>query len=307
MNFRKGVYGIMRKIKIIVLLVLFSYCSLPIVSINAELDVNDFFIYEIESSKFYAKIDQNETIIKNYKFGSHEFPVGTEINATVTDINIGVEFTFLIENYSRIGYLSSNWFAVLGEIYTYFTTYQTMTLVEDWDDLWKVETVLFQLKPYIDPSPLNLDFLSSLGDTITNSMYVWKFHNPNLEYEFDYIDSEGVIYFESWFGGNINNDFGTIIGFTSSYQSTFDFGNNFQLSLNKQTGVVQGFGFQGWVDGVINNKQVKVSLEMQYELAGYNLPKYAYGLYRNFASGFGLLITLFTLILLIPIWQMRKK
>ncbi|MCF2142869.1 MAG: hypothetical protein K9W42_04140 [Candidatus Heimdallarchaeota archaeon] len=70
----------------------------------------------------------------------------------------------------------------------------------------------------------------------------------------------------------------------SDYKSNIAFGNNLAFTINKTSGLIYGFGQRGWVRGSIDDKKVKTSMNIKYEIMGYNLPAYKLGRFRDFTK-----------------------
>lgn len=96
--------------------------------------------------------------------------------------------------------------------------------------------------------------------------------------------NDDVFVFESWVGGEVDASFGRILNDRSDYPSDISFGNNFHFAINNETGLVHGFGLRGWVQGKIDGKSVKVSINFQYELEGYAMQDYQFGEFIDFNS-----------------------
>lgn len=275
-----------------------TFIIIPIQApVRGELNVGDYFIYEITSAGFYVEIGENQTVYDGYKFNSKVFPVGIKVNATVVEYSTGVQFQFWIRNYSRYGYLTSNWFDILGASYGYLALFRTYEMVRDYINYHFAYEVLYQIRPYIHPPNNNyLENISSLGEDITKAFSKWYYKYPNIEYSYESSEKDGLILFESWVGGKVNSPFGKIITDGSDYNSSITFGNNYHLAVEKTTGVVHGFGRRGWVKGKINDTIVKVSMDCQYELEGYDMSDYVFGNYTNFVPGFGIILPFIVLV-----------
>lgn len=288
-------------------------------SINASLNVNDSFIYEITKAGYYAKFGDNATLIKDYRFGSLECPIGTKVNATVEEaepVGGDVKFIFYVENRSRIAFITANWLDISAVALSFSILYNAYETVKDFDAIHHLTIlVLYRIRPFIHPD-FN-DYLNSpetLGDDIDSFFSKWHYRYPDIEVQYDYSEVEGILYFESWVGGKVNGQFGEIITGKSDYLSEISFGNNFHFAVNKDSGVVQGFGQQGWVKGTIDDKAFKFSSKIEYELEGYNLPKYQFGTFKDFTKTVNLAailipsisIPLIVVALIIAIPKIRK-
>jgi len=270
-------------------------------SVPANLVLGESFIYEITSVGLYAEVGENTTIDKNFHFSANEYPEGTKINATVNEIssNGGVGFKFYIGDRSQIGYSTANWFDVLAAEYSYLTLYWTFEIVRDYNRISFLDLIIYQTRPYVNP--LYNDYLESpesLGEEINSLFTPWSNNYPGIEYSYEHSEKDGKMLFESWVGGEVNDSFGNIVNGRDDYPSEISFGNSFHVAIDKETGIIHGFGRRGWVKGVINNKFVKVSIDVQYELEGYRMAKYHLGKFSNFAPGLDFVIAVSTIITL---------
>ncbi len=301
----------------LIFIVLFIQSSLVFTPLNAELIVGDCFNYNIVSAGYYLEIGENKTIIDGFLFHDEIYPIDTTLNATVRTIEShGVGFKIMVFNRTSYPFLSGNWFDVLAVEYSYYALYNTLEMVEDFSRGFWVDLTLFQIRPFVDPRySVYLDSPEALGEDIIHKFHARSWQYQDIEYSYDYTIADEMLYFESWIGGKIDDEFGWILDGRDNMPMDIKFGNNYHFAVDRESGIVHGFGRRGWVNGEINNTSVKVSMTCEYELDGYNLPKYEFGNFRNFLVGnTGLIIGIIVPAILIPsgvifviIYRRKKK
>ncbi|MHA1188450.1 MAG: choice-of-anchor S family protein [Candidatus Heimdallarchaeota archaeon] len=212
------------------------------------------------------------------------YPEHTKVYTTIDHI-IGndIMFNFSIGDSWRYGYISSNWFDVLGLEFSYYTLYYTYLMVESWGNGFWLDLTLYQIIPYIEPVYGDyINDLDSLGSEICEFFGQWWY--PDIECDYVFTESNGIYYFESWVGGKIDALYGNDITDGSDFPTDIKFGNSMHLAVNKTSGLMHGFGRRGWIKGEINNQQVKSSMACEYILEGYDFSKYQLGTMRYFGE-----------------------
>lgn len=284
---------------------------------NSELTIGDSFLYEIIEANYYAEIDSEERSFNGYRFGGQTHPVGTKFNATAEDVDVGsVFFRFWLEGndtYTSVAYISSNWFNVFAVDISYTTLQYTFLAVENINVLTMLDLAYFQFNPYIHlPHNDYLFSLDSLGEDIHYFFNRWFYLYPGIECLYEHSVENGVIQFESWVGGKIDAQFGSIITAGSNLPTDISFGDSYHFAVDNETGVVIGWGQRGWVKGTINGKAVKISMEWEYELEGYELQPYQLGEMKEFGTGspyLAIFLPMAVVVAIIPVilYFMKKK
>ncbi|MBN1328114.1 MAG: hypothetical protein JXA54_01460 [Candidatus Heimdallarchaeota archaeon] len=265
---------------------------------NNAISYNDFYIYQITSAHHYLDIGENKVTNQNFLFGVNKYPIGVKVNSTIDYItSYGIMFRHWIENYSRICFLTSNWFNVLIFDYSFITLYYTYLMVKDFGNGFWIDLTLYQILLYVDPQFNSyLQNPQSLGGEIENFFYSDYFNYPDINWKYSYSVDQKLLYFESWFGGKVNDFFGKIITNDVDYPTDISFGNSLHFAIHQESGNVYGFGRRGWVEGTINNTNVKVCMSCEYEIEGYDLTDYAIGSYHNYFKNNKSMIILSTVL-----------
>ncbi|MBN1328497.1 MAG: hypothetical protein JXA54_03385 [Candidatus Heimdallarchaeota archaeon] len=270
------------KLRTLTFLILLSLSFNNFQESHSFIQVNDSFIYTIDESAYYAEIGSDKTLFQGYKFGYLELPVGVKVNATITDIDYGdVSFIFQASNLTRYEYLSVNWFDIFILDSSYTTLFCTYNLIRNADMALLAEWYLFTIHPYVN-STFNDYFnsLETLGEDICSFFNQTLY--PTIDCSYATSEESGILFFESWVGGKIEGSFGKKLTGHDNYPTDISFGNNMHFAIDKETGIVQGFGKRGWVKGTINNEKVKVSMEFEYVLENYAMNDYQFGNYKDF-------------------------
>ncbi|MHA1557813.1 MAG: choice-of-anchor S family protein, partial [Candidatus Heimdallarchaeota archaeon] len=196
----------------------------------------------------------------------------------------GINFRFWLGEQSSNSFFSIDWLDYKGLRFSYYTLYYTYEMIENFANGYKVDLTFYTIYPYINPyysdyltdSEIFGNDLSTLFNPIFNV-------NRDIEYSYVYEESsDGIVYFESWVGGEIDSTFGNSINGKESYDTDIEFGNNFHYVADKNSGIVYGLGRQGWIKGTINDIEVKVSMSCEYQLKNYKISNYQFGNYRDF-------------------------
>jgi len=262
---------------------------------QSSLNEGNFFLYEIKDAGYYAKLNEHEIEFTDYRLGSQTGPIGLIVNATVEDIETtgNTFFRFWINNRSSIAYFTAEWFDLSAILTSYRILYYVYEMVENFNEISIAELVLYQIRPFIHPDYNDyLQMPEKLGSEICSFFSVWLYRYPDIICTYDYSENDNILCFESWIGGKINNQFGKILTNVIDYPSDISFGNQFQFAVNKETGIVQGFGQRGWVEGTIDDQIVKVSMKIEYELKNYSLAKYKFGEFKDFTKNSSIAVIL---------------
>jgi len=274
---------------------------------QANFILNDSFIFEITDTNLYVEIGENKYKKEGFLFSGDYYSDHTLVNATIDYFyNGGIMFEFYIDNSSSFGYVSPNWLDILGISYSYYTLYYTYLMVENWGNGFWLDLTLYQIKPNIDP--LLTDYFSnldSLGLDICDFFDKYWYKYPEIESDYRFTESNGIYYFESWVGGKIDNAmFGKDITDGTDFPTDIKFGNSMHFAVNKNTGLMLGFGRRGWVKGEINDQPVISSMACEYVLEGFDFPKYQLGTMKYFGKVniyFVVLLPVSIVAVLIPI------
>jgi len=96
---------------LVLLFCLINYQSLT--TVNSFLSEGDSLIYDIVDAGYYLEIETEKVSFNGYKAGMYEFPTGSKVNVTVEEVQPnGTLYNFQIENISRYGFLTLNWFDI---------------------------------------------------------------------------------------------------------------------------------------------------------------------------------------------------
>jgi hypothetical protein len=173
----------------------------------------------------------------------------------------------------------------------------------------------FDIIPYVYLSVENLNYFAELGENFISTCESNFTDQPGVTYDYSFDNSTENIYFESWLGGDLVGNYtsylGGLGGTPEIYSADLSFGNNFQVTINKTTGIIVGMGYRGWTKGQLNQSSVKVSMEYEYEYTSYKLPRFSFGTYRNYFMGFKILYGIIPLGIgvgiFVPLYYRRKK
>ena len=247
-------------------------------------DDGDSFIYEITAASLYASIGENSNQNEGYYSGGEYHPTGTKVNATIVDHTVlTADFWFYIGDSYSVAHLSSGWLNRFGLELTYITLYYSFLMVENYNAINMFDLLTFKFHPIIYLNYCSyLTNPNSFRSAIDQLVDDWFYGEREIEYLTTLTEINGIIYFESWIGGKIDENFGVNIGASNDYSTDIKFGNNYRIAVNSTTGLVLGWGQRGWVKGRINEKQVRMSMEWQYELDGYAFPDYQFGEMKYF-------------------------
>lgn len=305
------------KISFLVVFLLFSTLQYNSHYQKSALSVGDSFIYEIIESDFYIEIGSEVRSRNGYLFVSQVHPLGTRINATVEDVDIGdADYRFWVDGndtVTSVAHISSHWLDVFGVDLSYRTLYYVCLAAENINALFWLDLAYFRIHPYFDL--VFNDYLHSpdtLGEDIHYFFGRWFYLYPNIECLYDYSLENGIIHFESWVGGKIDAPFRSIIDAGTNLPTDISFGDSYQFSVDNETGVVVGWGQRGWVKGKINGTSVKASMELHYELEGYDSPPYQLGEMKEFSEGnpdlvFYIVLSVLAVTVPIIVYILRKK
>lgn len=265
---------------------IFIVSKIAFIPNGISLKEDDFFIYKITNGGYYLEIGKNKKIVDGFKFGPYTYPSETKVNSTIGSIEShGVTVINWIGNFSSYVFLSIGWFDSFAIYYSYYTLYHTYEMIENFGNGYVIDLTLFNIKPFTNPKYNGyLASPETLGGDISNFFDEWSYWYPDIECSYNHSEKNSVVFFESWVGGEVHSLFGEMINGGTNYRTDIAFGNNFHFTINKETGIVYGFGRQGWVEGTINNNTVKICMTCEYELEGYDLPDYAFGEYHNFLA-----------------------
>ncbi|MHA1126856.1 MAG: choice-of-anchor S family protein [Candidatus Heimdallarchaeota archaeon] len=302
--------------KFTVLLLCLIFLIIPIGSnfTHASFDLSDSFVYEITDTNLYVDIGENHYQKDGFLFSGDLYPEHTKVYITIDYIiDTGIMFNFSIDDSWRYGYISSNWFDVLGLDFSYYTLYYTYLMVESWGNGFWLDSTLYQIKPYIEPIYGDyLNDLDSLGSDICEFFGQWWYKYPDIECDYIFTESNDIYYFESWVGGKIDALFGNDITDGTDFPTDIKFGNSMHLAVNKTSGLVHGFGRRGWIKGEINNLPVKSSMSCEYVLEGFDFQDYQLGTMRYFGEVnlyLAVLLPVSILVIIVPVivYFVRKK
>ncbi|MBN1330668.1 MAG: hypothetical protein JXA54_14435 [Candidatus Heimdallarchaeota archaeon] len=261
-------------------------------SINAEINVNNSFIYKITSAGHYFNI--GDFLTTKEGFGLKNYTVGTKVNAIVDYIvSNGVGYKFWVDDEYWIGFVSFNKLNSWGVDFSYMTLYLVYQTIANKEFTYLIDLAIYHIYPYFDP--MSNSYITEPNQLAIDISNIFK-NYPNIECLNHTNVIDNVVYFESWVGGEINLNFGYAINDKENYPSDISFGNNFHFAINQLSGIVYGFGTRGWVEGVINGTNVKVSMSCEYVLEGYDLPDYSFGSFHNFLRNNKLIISLSTVL-----------
>ena len=275
-----------KRITLFFILSLFFSLVLPIPNEVSSLEDGAHYTYIIKNAGYYLEIGANKKTVDGYLFGPYIYPRETRVNSTIASIDFnGVTVVNWVENLSSYVFLSIDWFDYFAVFNSYYTLYHTFNMVRKFGNGFVIDLTLFNIQPYVDLVFNSYPFSSeTLGEDICDFFGEWSYWYPTIECSYNYSEENDITYFESWVGGEVDSFFGLMFGNEFNFQSDISFGNNFHFAIDKTTGIVHGFGRQGWVEGIINDLSVKVSLVCEYVLKDYELPSYQFGEFRNYLS-----------------------
>lgn len=261
------------------------------ISVHSELSVGDVYSYKMMNSKIYLASGSNFISAKGFRFKGTNYPSKTKADFSVNYVGGGINGNFTIGTESLlIGYLE-DWYTALVPFYMRYTSIIVYRSIYLWSMHNFSNGLFFNIYPYINPTAENHEFFENLGENFLSDFATVSQDYPGLEYNYRYFEKDNIVYFESWLGGEISGVYGPAIGYYYDYLAEVEFGNNFHIAFDKVSGLVTGFGFRGWTNGVLNGQDVKVSLEYQYQLVGYRLPRYTFGTYKDFLPSIGLIVS----------------
>ncbi|NPE09131.1 MAG: hypothetical protein GNW80_12675 [Asgard group archaeon] len=281
-----------RRVKLLsIIIILCIFCFSETFSVHSQLSVGDVSTYKITNSKIYLASGSNFVSAKGFRFKGTNYPSKTKVDFSVNYVGGGINGNFTIGNESFfIGYLE-NWYTTLVPFFMRYTSIIVYRSVYLWSMHNFTNGLYFNIYPYINPTAENHEFFENLGEDFLSAFESVSQDYPGLEYNYRYSEKNNIVYFESWLGGEISGVYGPAIGYSFDYLAEVEFGNNFHIAFDKVSGLVTGFGFRGWTMGVLNDQAVKVSLEYQYQLVGYRLPRYTLGTYKDYLSSIGLIVS----------------
>ncbi len=288
--------------KILILIIIIQFSTSDDYNTLAELNVGDSFIYEITKANHSFEFGGLKFANDGYAFGSQNLPVSSLVNVTVDYFSGGgVMFRLNANNTSRVAFISTDWLDFFGLCYSYNILYHIYEIFFNYHHGYLLDLYLYQILPYLKPA-YNSYLLSpeTLGEDIESS-FKNNYLYPDIECSYFTSTKNGEVYFESWIGGKIDTQFGSIVNEVDdrdNYPTDVEFGINFHYCIDNNTGIVLGVGRRGWVEGQIDEIEVKASMDIEYELQGYDFPKYRYG-NEDFSMFFYLLIILIPTISII--------
>ncbi|MHA1367827.1 MAG: choice-of-anchor S family protein [Candidatus Heimdallarchaeota archaeon] len=287
------------KALLLIFVTLFScFSSMPIPS--SAINIGDTLIFEITDTELFIDMDSNNYQRVGFLFSHDYYPTHTKVNTTVNSIsgfNSGITYLFTVQNKTSYAHRYTNWLSPSGLEFSYYTLYYTYLMVEDWENRYWFDITLYKIQPHVSSGyPNYLDNLDTLGSDICELFEDFAWLYPDIECEYRFTENDGIYYFESWVGGKIDGYFGELITGTTNLETDIKFGNGFHFAFNKKSGVVLGFGRRGWVEGKINNIDIKNSISCEYKLEGYDFPEYEFGNMKYFGNN-----NLFLLVLLAPL------
>jgi len=260
---------------------IFMNSFFSIFSIEEDLD----YTYKITRARIYAKVGDNEYIQNGFESGGIAYPSGTTVSCIITNFEYGsINYNCTIGNNTRFLYSASNWVIIsLMDYYMIYTTIKTYELILNWKNIVLFDLFFFGIRPYIHPIEYNWNYINALENNLYDT-YVYTSKYPEVDCKYALIKSNDLVKIESWIGGKLNGMYGEQFDAGKNFPSDFSFGNSFHIVYLNSSGLVYGMGYRGWVQGTINSTSVKVSLEYQYQLINYSMPRYHFGTYKRFGD-----------------------
>ena len=237
----------------------------------------DILHYKITKAQANIAIGLNKTSVKGFNFNGINFPINTKCQFKINYIDTGLNGEIAVgSESSSFGFLE-DWYVNLLPFYHKYVSAITNELVFNWFYYNFTNGLLFKIYPYFHPTTSNLAFFSELDDSL-NSFY------SGINNQFPYIsfnslldESPTSLYFETYVGGELDGIFGDALGLSKEIISNVTFGNHFHIKLNPSSGIVEGFGFKGWVDGIMSDQLVSVFMDYAYKLVCSWIPNYQLG------------------------------
>ena len=280
----------------VVVLVLLMGMAVAVYEKNYAVEGGEEYQYKITQARINAKIGINSFHQKGFEVGNILYKVGTIATCKITKNDEGsLDYNITVGDQKLINYLVSNWIILWDDYYAIYTTIKTFELIEDWRNIAGFGLFFFRVLPYVHQDYYNSGVVNEFEEAL-NSRYNKTETLPKVQTQLRKEVNDDLILFESWVGGEVEGTIGEQFEATHNYDSEFTFGNNFHILYENTSGIVQGMGYRGWIEGIIDNKSVKVAIEYQFELVeGNSLPKYQLGENKNFRT------TIITIAIVIPI------
>lgn len=309
-----------KKLSVILLSIILLSLVIPYHDISCVVTVGDSFIFNILKSRISVQVNDEISAVKGYRFNDAKYPEKTTINHEFILLSSGSYRTNAsINDSKREEFQFKDWFLWRLDDGFMFPAIRHAYSIPYWWHYYNFSvgnynyTLGFSrfVYPYLQPIRDHWNLIASIEETFTPIFESYNQLGYDIDYAFIYKDENDLVYFESWNGGTVDSDVGCITGEFDDTEASLSYGDQFQVAIDKISGIVKGLHYRGWANGVVKGYNIKVSLDFHYELKGYNLPRFSYGVYSNYVLGNGFLIsiasfTFFTIVLII-ISKRRKS
>ncbi len=263
--------------------------------LNPMVEQGDTLQYRVIKSNVSAQIDEHSVSVRGFNFNGLLFKPRTSVDVFVGNLHTGMDGTCSIgDNSDLFGY--TDWMFLLSiENFVKRTSILTYSLGNLWagEDLSK--GVYFWLYPYIEPTNDNWLAIENIGATLNSTLDAYSSLGNDIRFNYIYEETPDQIYFETWNEGITNGTIDPILGLPFHLPQNCTFSNQFQISFAKDSGLMLGMRFKGYVISETDLNSIDVNMDYQIEKKGYNLPRF------NFSSNIWSHLGFIAIYVLIPV------
>jgi len=273
---------------------------------SPDIEIDQSFTYEIITSSLDVTHKRKHFVVEDvFQFGLQQFSISNPIEISVinyTDSYVNFTLSCQGSNFSLIDPLDPallyNYYSVYLSHFLFFPQMIASSFAYDYIEYGNFNSSYFAIG-----LQLGTFFFFSTNSTVWISIQEilsfledkdnYNINSDDFDVVFSYLDSDGLIYIEGWYSGDITySNVSTVVN------------SGFQLVFNKTSGVLQGLRIKGSVDGIYGDFRSTCYTEFHMELLNYDLPEFS--LYNHITPVFGSYMFYFGLVL-IPIIIIRKK
>ncbi len=295
---------LMNKLFVLLIILILSSSTL----LNPMVEQGDTLQYKNIKSNVSAQIEENSVSVRGFRFYGLPYKPRTSVEVIVGNLHSGMTANYTIDDNSHSISYTANTFLVSIKYFTFKTSILAISLNTNWEFVDLSNGLPFFLFPYIEPTNDNWLAIKNIGANLNSTLNAYSLLGNDIQFNYIYEETPEQIYFETWNEGITNGTIDPILGLPFNLPQNCTFSNQFQISFAKDSGLLLGMRFKGYVTSETDLNSINVNMDYQIEKKGFNLPRFTFSSNIWSHPGFIAIYVLIPVILIsLTVFLSRKR